>query len=160
MILSDSAPGRTKRSVDDKFSGLMQKLGISSGNQGYRSSIKEGQNNELQKKLNSIAVSSLLTNNFLQSDPISVCFPRSLDKWKKKKKIDEKRPTRYSGEEDATCDVKIPDLREERGKDFNSPDISDLTESASEEGNDSSWDSLNDQITEDRDVFGKYPKVC
>ena len=99
---------------------------------------------QVEKKLNSLVISSLLTTKFLRSEPIALCFPSSLEEWRKKKKHTEERkgrkPIRYSGKTDSTCDVDIPDI--------------------SEKAKDSSWDSLNHQIKEDSDVFGKYPKVC
>ena len=142
----------------DMFAGLKEKLGISSGNEAYRSSSEheggirlyevqygiEQLLSKVEKKLNSLVISSLLTTKFLRSEPIALCFPSSLEEWRKKKKHSEERkgrkPIRYSGKDGSTCDVDIPDL--------------------SEKAKISSWDSLNLQIKEDSDVFGKFLKVC
>ena len=92
------------------------------------------------RKLNSLVISSLLTTKESPSELISLCLPTSLGKWKKRKRISDRKGTRYSEEGDRTCDVTIPELKERRRT--------------------TSWESLNKQIKKDSKVFGQFPKVC
>ena len=46
---------------------------------------------QVEKKLNSLVISSLLSTKFLRSEPIALCFPSSLEEWRKKKHTEDGR---------------------------------------------------------------------